>query len=255
MAENGMQTTQTQNATGPSWALPYQQYAQNQAYSQFQGVNSPTQLVAPFSSQQNQAIQGITNLATNGTPTTGAAQDYVTKVLNGQPASNPYLDSMFNRAADQTQNRLASEFAGAGRNVDQSQGLRSQQLNDLATQIYGGAYNTGVQQQENALTQAVPLAQQQFNAQQQLYNAGVPIQQLAQQYITAPQQFLQQYLNQVNQVPGQSITTQQPYSPALQAMSGANIGGQLGSAIGGLFGDNGTKYGGLLGTIAGAFTQ
>jgi len=321
VSQNGNPTTQVQNATGPSWALPYQQFGANQAYSQFSGVNSPQQLVAPFSSQQNQAISGITNLATNGTPETSSAQNYVTNVLNGgaaspgvsgaynqfamggvpaissadqyaqnvlngNPAQNPYLNSMFNQAANSVQNRLSSEFAGSGRNIVGSLPQQADELNNLATQLYGGAYNTGVQQQEqalssygsplaqaqigalgnlygsgvqqqeNALTQAVPLEQQQFNAQQNLYNAGVPIQNLAQNYITAPQQFLQQYLNQVNQIPGQSIATQQPLSPAQQAAQTgayANIGGTLGGTLGNMFGgSSGQNWGSLLGSIAGA---
>lgn len=318
MSENGMQTTQTQTAQAPSWQIPYQQYGLNNAYSQFNSVNSPQQLVSPFSTQQNQAITGITNLATNGTPETSAAQGYVTNtlnggnaspgvsdaynqfamggvpaissadqyaqnVLNGNPASNPYLNSMFNQAANSVQNRLGSEFANSGRNVIGSLPIQSDELNNLATQLYGGAYNTGVQQQENALnsygsplaqaqigalgslygtgvqqqenalTQAVPLEQQQFAGQQNLFNAGQQIQNLGQQYISAPQQFLQNYLNQANQNLGVQGSVAQPYSPALQSAQYAGLGGQLGSAVGGLFGGNGSTYGGLLGTLAGAF--
>lgn len=70
--------------------------------------------------------------------------------LPGQEQGNPYLDRTFDMAALRTQNQLASEFAGAGRNVDASQGLRSQQLGDLATQIYGGAYDAE-RNRQNAL--------------------------------------------------------------------------------------------------------
>lgn len=252
MSQNGSQTTQTLQQQAPSWQQPYQQYGLQQAAAQYQNVNSPQQLVAGFSPQQNQAISNITNLA-GGTPQTTAAQNYVTNVLSGNPASNPYLNSMFNQAANTVQNRLSSEFAGSGRNVIGSLPVQSDQLNNLATQLYGGAYNTGVQQQENAAAEAVPLEQQQFNAQNNLFNAGGQIQNLAQQYIQAPQTFLNQYLSQVNGNLGTTRATQEPYSPFLQTANNANIGSQLGSAIGNYFGGSGGTWGGLLGGIAGAF--
>ena len=51
---------------------------------------------------------------------------------------NPYtsLDMQFNRAADLTQNRLSSEFAGAGRNLGAAAPARSDELQTLASSIY-----------------------------------------------------------------------------------------------------------------------
>src|SRR6185437_12543705 len=116
MSQNGNTPTQTSSTTGPSWALPYEQYGLGQAQAQYQGVNSPQQLVAGFSQPQNQAISGIQQLATNN-PTLGAAQNYTNSVLGGNPANNPYLNSEFQQGANAVQNQLASEFAGSGRNV------------------------------------------------------------------------------------------------------------------------------------------
>lgn len=254
-----VQTVSTQGG----WQLPYQQYGLGQATAQYQNVHSPTQLVAGFSPQQNQAISGITSLATNN-PTMGAADQYVQNVLSGNPAQNPYLSSEFNQAANTVQNRLESEFAGSGRNVVGSLPVQSDELNNLATQLYGGAYNTGVQQQENALSAAPQTVNTDLGLQEGLYGAGQGVQNLAQQYITAPQQFMQQYLNQVMQVPGQSVTASQPYSPVLQALGGAQVGGQWGSQIGSALGGalsnylgttsaGGSAVGGLLGSIAGSF--
>lgn len=256
MAQNGNSTTQVQTAQAPAWQLPYEQDALKQAQAQYNSVTSPQQLVAGFSPQQNQAIQGITNLATNGTPGTNAAEGYVSRVLNGSPANNPYLNSEFNQAANTVQNRLESEFANSGRGVVNSLPIQADEMNNLATDLYGGAYNTGVQQQENAAANAVPLEQQAYTGQQNLFNAGAAIQGLGQQYINAPQQFLQQYLNQANQGANKAITTQQPLSTTQQlalAGTGANIGSGLGSAIGSLLGGStGSNWGGLLGALGGA---
>lgn len=252
--QNGTQTTQTQTAQAPSWQLPYLQYGLNQAQGNYQNISSPTQLVAPFSDQQNQAIQGITDLATNN-PTLGSASGYVQSVLSGSPASNPYLDSMFNQGANAVQNRLESEFAGSGRNVIGSLPVQSDELNNLAAQLYGGAYNTGVQQQENALASAPNVVGSQLGLQSGLFGAGQNVQNLAQQYITAPQNFLNNYLSQVTGNLGRTVTTQEPYSPALQTAQYAGLGSQLGSGIASALGGNSTwqNVGGLLGALGGAF--
>lgn len=252
----GNTPSSTTNATGPSWALPYQQYGAQQATAQYQGVNSPQQLVAGFSPQQNEAITGIQSLTENN-PSLTAANNYSTSVLNGNPANNPYLNSEFNSAANTVQNRLDSEFAGAGRNIIASAPVQADQLNNLATQLYGGAYNTGVQQQENAAAEAPQLASSQYSGLQNLFNAGQQVQNLGQEYIQAPQTFLQNYLNQVNQVPGESSSTSYPLTTLQQlgqAGTGATIGSNIGSLLGNyLGGSTGSTAGGLLGAIGGAF--
>ena len=258
MSQSGSQTTQTVQSGAPSWQLPYQQYGLQQATAQYQGVNSPQQLVAGFSQPQNQAISGIQQLATNN-PTLGSAQGYVQGVLNGSPVNNPYLNSEFNQAANTVQNRLESEFAGAGQPVVNSLPVQSDELNNLATDLYGGAYNTGVQQQENALGNAGNVVNNQLGLQQGLFGAGQQVQNLAQQYIQAPQNFLNQYLSQVTGNLGTTQSVQQPYSPALQSATNASLGSSLGSSLGGILGNwlgngtTGSNIGGLLGALGGAF--
>lgn len=73
--------------------------------------------------------------------------------------SNPYLDATFNQAANAVQNRVSSEFAGSGRNLESSIPVQNDQLNQLATQIYGGNYANERQLQSQAAQQA-PLASQ-----------------------------------------------------------------------------------------------
>jgi hypothetical protein len=60
----------------------------------------------------------------------------------GGDAINPYLDRVFNSAADATQGRLSSEFALSGRKVgsDDHRGYRSEELQTLAADIYGRGY-------------------------------------------------------------------------------------------------------------------
>lgn len=64
------------------------------------------------------------------------------------PNSNPYLASTFNQAANAVQNRVASQFGQAGRNLEASIPVQNDQMNQLATQIYGGNYQAERQNQQ-----------------------------------------------------------------------------------------------------------
>lgn len=69
---------------------------------------------------------------------------YANSLLAGDfMGSNPYLDDTFDRAAGATRNALDSQFAKAGRyGSDAHANVMADQYNDLATNIYGGAYDT-----------------------------------------------------------------------------------------------------------------
>jgi hypothetical protein len=199
--------TQTVTSGPPAWQLPYLQNGLQQSQALYQNGGTP---VVPFSPYSEQAIQGTATRAQQGSSTVNAANDYVTKSLQGGfLGSNPYLDQTFNRAAMATQGQLSSQFAGAGRNIDASQGNRSQQLNDLATQIYGGAYNTDRQLQQQSVGSAIPLANQDYVDLQALRGAGQDVEGLAQEYAAQPANALNQYLGQIGAIPA-GTTTQQP---------------------------------------------
>lgn len=66
---------------------------------------------------------------------------------------NPYLNTVFNTAADATRGRLSSEFARSGRNVNgvDHEGYRSDELQQLAAGIYGQGYENERQRQYGSL--------------------------------------------------------------------------------------------------------
>lgn len=235
---------ETKTSQAPSWQLPYQSYGLNQAQSQYQ--NTP-QLVAPFAPQQNQAISNITNMAQGGNPAVNAAQSFATNTLNGNVFQNPELNNLFSQGANQIQKQMASEFANSGRNVDASQGQTAQALGNFASNLYGNAFNTEAGMQMGALSAAPGIQNSQLGMQNALFGAGQDVQGLSQQYINAPRQSLDRYLNQVN---GQNLGSQQTYQPAFNpaagafggALTGLNIGNQLGG---------GSGWGGLLGALGG----
>ena len=153
----------------PAFIQPYMQYGAQQARALYETGGPqyyPGNTVVPFSNQTEQALGMTEQRALQGSPVNQAAQNYATNTLTSTPTSqfgtgpnpygsvqNPYLDATFNQAANSVQNRLESQFAGSGRNVSASMPANADYLGDLATQIYGGAYenerNRGLQSYES----------------------------------------------------------------------------------------------------------
>jgi hypothetical protein len=234
--------TQTTTTMPPAYQLPYLQYGLGQAREQYQNGAQ----VVPFAPQTEQALQGVQQRATQGSPLVQAGQNYTQQVLNGGfLGSNPHLDATFEQARLSTQNGLASEFARSGRNVGAAQGLRGQQVNDLATRIYGGAYNQERQLQQAALGSVLPLANQDYVDLAQLRGVGADVEGLAREYQEAPQQALDRYLGRVGGIPAGSTTTSPLYrNSGASALGGALLGSQIGS-------NTGNPYGGLWGALIG----
>ena len=246
MSNNG--TSSSINTQAPSWQQPYQQYGLNQAQSQYQNIPN---LVAPFAPQQEQAITNVTNMANEGNPAVNAAQTFAANTLNGNVQTNPELNSLFTQGANQIQQQIASQFAGAGRNVDQSAGANALALGTFGSNLFGNAFNTEAGLQNSAMYAAPSLLNSQLGLQNSLYGAGQNVQNLAQQYIQAPQTSLNQYLSRVNGNLGSTQST--PYNPITGGIGGGLLGSQLGSTIGNYFGsDYGGLVGGGLGALLGA---
>lgn len=242
----------TQNATttqqAPNWLLPYQQSGVQGAYSAYQ---NPGQLVAPFAPQQESAISNITNYANAGDPAVNAASNYITNTLGGNVQQNPMLNQLFQQGADQIENRLSSQFAGAGRNVDASQGQNAQALGNFAANLYGNAFNTEAGLQTAALGAAPGIQNSRLGLQDALFSSGQNVQNLAQRYIQAPQDNLDRYISRTQGVP--ASTTVQPYftNTGANVLGGGLLGSSLGGAIGGAFGGNGSNWGSGIGALAG----
>jgi hypothetical protein len=150
MGGSSSQPTRTTTTTEPpEFVRPFMEYGAQQSRALYE-TGGPSyyggNTVVPFSDQTEAALGFTEQRALQGSPVNQAAQNYATGILGKEPtsqfggASNPYLDAQFNRAADATQQRLQSGFAGSGRNIEAARPAASQELNDLATGIYGGAY-------------------------------------------------------------------------------------------------------------------
>lgn len=123
----------------------------------------------------------ITSRATNGDPTmTQAATTLQDKLAGGN--TNPYLDSLVSKAQGGVMGNMAALQARSG--SFGNSGIAEQgakQMGDIATQMYGDAYNTDRANQMQALQLAPTYGQEKYNDASQLMKAGGQVQDQAQQ--------------------------------------------------------------------------
>ena len=104
------------------------------------GLDTATSAVTGIAGQggQNNPFMGKIEAAGNRQNTAGNG------VLNdfaNTNQSNPYLDQMYNKAAEGTRDNVNSIFSQSGRyGSGAHQGVMGDTMNNLGTQIYGGAY-------------------------------------------------------------------------------------------------------------------
>lgn len=258
-------TTTTQTQEPPEYVRPFLQGAATDSQSLYnRGPNQyyQGQTVTPFSSETEGALQRATTRATQGSPITQSAQGYTGDVLQGKYLnSNPYVDQMFNRAAEGTRSQLDTQFARSGRNIGGSYAARSDQLNNLASQIYGQNYANERAMQSSTLGMANDIANQDYRDIGQLAQVGQQREDLTSRNIAdqvarwdyaqnAPGIALDQYIARLNNQPGGSASTSTPYfsNRGASALGGAAVGSQIGSSIGSGYGGIGAVLGGLLGS-------
>lgn len=238
-AKGQEQQTQTQTTRPPDYAIPFIGQGLNNASGLLQ-AGGPQQYtgatVVPFSDPTNQALNLTQNRALSGSGTVDAAKSFTQNLLQGNSpltqnftggptgenfltpftgGSNPYLDATFDKAAGAVGRQLDTTLARSGRDLDANLGVRSDALNNLATSIYGGAYesdrNRGLSaasqlsnqtfgggqadlnrnlqaastlgsQQLNAVGNAIPLANQDYFDIGQLRGVGAEVENLAGRY-------------------------------------------------------------------------
>lgn len=176
---SGGSSTTTTSSHLPAWAVPYAKELLGSGSSEYlpngtvaQMPSNLNQQVAGFTPDQTAALNSIsgTTGTANGLGTANAG--YASGVLAGDqlnPNSNPYLAGTYNEAAQGLVNQYqtaigpstmaAGEVASGGgpgalgtnSSYNQTAALNQynlgQNLNNLATNIYGGAYEQGIQNQ------------------------------------------------------------------------------------------------------------
>jgi hypothetical protein len=253
------QTTTTEPWSGVKpYLTDYLQLGQNVTKNPFQFYNGDS--VAGFAPEQEMGFNLATQRAMAGSPTLNAANKQLTGTLRGDylsPDSNPYLKGTVDRALNDVQTRVNSQFNNSNFGSSAHQETLTRGLGEQANAIYGQNYTNERNNQMGAIGQAPGLAASDYADASVLQGIGQQRQGLANQYLGLnqstfdqaaqfPYEQLQRYGNVVSQGTGQGGTVtapgqQQPgsnkFAGALGgAATGFSIGGPWGAAIGGLGG-------------------
>jgi hypothetical protein len=204
-------TTQTTTNKLPGWALPYAKELLSAGGNQFLPGGQPAQMpsnlnqqVAQFTPDQLAAMQNVegqTGAASNLASTATGNLEGTLSGANLDPNSNPYLQGTYNEAAQNLINSYqtaiapgtmaAAQQAGAGgpgfgadSGFQQQTALNQyglgQNLGNLVTNIYGGAYEQGIQNQLTAQGLVGSTQNALYNPANQLLGVGSLQQQQAQ---------------------------------------------------------------------------
>ena len=191
------------NYTNQAIALsntPYQSYL-SQRYADL----NPTQYAG---------LNMVANRALGGSATNANAENQLNQMIAGGN-TNPYLDAMYDKAASKVTDSVNSQFSGAGRYGSGAQAdVLSQNLGDLATNIYGGAYENDRARQMQAIGMAPQFGNLAYQDASQLLNAGQILQDQSQNQMDFNYQQFQEQQND-------------PYKKlaAQAAVFGSNLGG------------------------------
>lgn len=191
---------------------------------------TPLEYVGP-GGVTREALAGARNVNMDISP----ALQYTQKVLSGGYMNgNPYLDRTFDRAAGQVRNRMDTQFAQAGRyGSDAHQSVMADQYNNLATDIYGGAYNQERGYMNQAASMLPSIYGQGINNIQGLLSVGSREDQLADEQ--ANWDVYDPYKRLSMMQAGQGMMPQPTYqNTGAGALGGALAGLQMVSGINGL---------------------
>ena len=248
-SSGGGGTTTTQTKSDPwSGQQGYLSDIYSKAAEQYKTPMSyyPESTVAGFSPEQ-QLSQGLTfQRSTQGSPLVGAAQAENLKTVQGDylnPDSNPYLGYYTQKAFEQSLPSWDTSAVKAGRYGGGAWALGKENLqSDITQKIYGGAYDTERARQQAAVSQAIPLANQDYYDIGQLTALGEEKQAMQQAQINdakarydyaqmEPWQRLQLYNNMVQGNVGSS-TTGTTQMPGTSRTAGLLGGAATGAAAG-----------------------
>lgn len=172
------------------------------------------QRFADMNGAQQAGIGMTMDRALNGSSVMNQANQTLTDTLQGGN-TNPYLDSMVNKAqanvlgnAQQAAARSGS-FGNSG--IAES---AAKQMGDVATQMYGGAYDADRDRQMQALNMAQSYGNQPYQDAQQLMTAGQSLQDQQQQGMDFDYQQFQEQQN----LPYKQLA-------AMSGVFGSNLGG------------------------------
>ncbi len=291
---------QTVSQENEPWA-PAQPFIQSGMSAAQNLVNSgvgqqyfPTSTVVPFSDQTELGLQAMEGRAIQGSPLVDATTNAITGIMDGSAPSaqywqsnlagdylnsNPHLDATYDRMADRVRGSVDAAMSRAGRtNSGAHQDLLTDNLGDLANQVYGQNYQLERDRQHQAGSaydqytgrqlQAAAIAPTVNNLEYQdidrLLQVGQTRENLGRAYMDdminrhnfgqqAPWNVLNNYQNIALGLGslGGTASTQQGGSNIGQRVGGAAGGALTGASVGSAVPGIGTGIGALIGGLGG----
>lgn len=166
-----------------------------------------------FNSTQNAGLGMVQDRAMNGSATVDNAEQNLNQMIGG--GANPYLDAMYGRAAEKVTDSVNSNFSAAGRYGSGAQtDVLSQNLGDLATQVYGGAYENDQARRMQGISMAPQFGDLDYKDASQMLNAG----QIMQDQDQKPMDFQYQQFQEQQNDPYKKLA-------AMSGVFGSNLGG------------------------------
>ena len=263
---NPTNVTTTTSAEPSEFVKPYVTEAFGQAQDLFQSNVPnyyPQQTYTDFAPQTETALQLAQARALNN-PLLSSSQNEINSILQGDylsPTTNPYSQALYNQMAGDVTAGVQSQFSKAGRlGSDANQRVLTQELGNLANQVYGDQYNLERANMMNATAMAPQLAQADYQDIEALGGVGQTREAMEMAKIQdamarfdfeqqKPYYKLREYLGSIGaNVPTTTSQTQPIFrNTGAGILSGALSGAKLGGMISGMNPMYGAIGGGLLG--------
>jgi len=201
-------------------------------------------LIAPMNQQQLTGLQGIQNWAYNPSQVLDTATQDLTRTMAGDylyPQSNPYLTAQYNVGAGELSRNFlnsimpqlnasaqrAGAFGGSSRDLlfsEESKNL-GKSLGDMATNLFGDAYN----QERTRQMQAQMFAPTLDQAYMPHYQAGIGVGDVFQQQQQQLQNEMANYWQQQQGWPYSQLSTMSQILPAAVGNAGTTSGSTTGT--------------------------
>jgi hypothetical protein len=180
----------------------------NQGYTPYTGDR-----YADLNNVQNQALGQTIDRAVNGSQTMNNAENALNQQIQGGQG-NPYLDSMVQRAQDSVKSNFNTSAINSGSFGNSGvQEAYTKQLGDVASQMYGQAYDGDQARQMQAIGMAPTFGNQAYADADKLMTAGQVLQDQSQQ----DKDFAYQQYQEKQNLPYQQLA-------AMSGVFGTNLG-------------------------------
>jgi hypothetical protein len=161
-------TTQEIPAELKPLASAYATKAMNLGNTGFSPYTAPR--YADLNPTQNYGIGMIQDRAAGGSATMNNAETNLNQLISG--GSNPYLDAQVTKAMDATKGQVMSQFGGSNYGSTANQETLGNSVGNVATQMYGNAYEGDQARRLQAISQAPTFGNQAYTDASQLLSAG-----------------------------------------------------------------------------------